>query len=113
MTKSEHNAKRDQSLLTLKLLRNYDELTEFAEDCSFLCEAFNVLATNNDRLDQYTLGGFERNAQWLKHRAIEIKLKLRIIRDIDSAGAFPNCGSKYHVLTAKAQVLSISQRPAL
>jgi hypothetical protein len=84
MTQSEQNTKNDPSLLTLKLVRYYDELTEFTEDCSFLCEAFSVLAINHDRLDQYTLGGFERNAQWLKQRAIDLKFKLKLIRDIHS-----------------------------
>jgi hypothetical protein len=85
MPESEQNRESDQSQLTLKLLRYHDQLTEFTEDCSFLCEAFTVLAIHNERLDPYTLGGFERHAQWLKQSAIELKCKLNEIREFELA----------------------------
>lgn len=84
MNESEENAEDQESLLTIKLLHYYDEFVEFHEDCTFLCEAFAALVANSANLDPCSIGGFERNAHWLKQRAGELRQKIKLIREMGS-----------------------------
>ena len=62
------------------LLRHYDNFSAFHEDCAFLCDAFASLAATSESLDQCSVRGLERNANWLKYRIGEFKEDLKQIR---------------------------------
>ena len=64
----------------------YDELSEFNEDCAFLCEAFSAIAINNSTLDLASVGGLERSAYRLKQQAAVLQERLREIKELSSDG---------------------------
>ena len=67
--------------MSLALLQHYDELTDFNDDCAFLCDAFAMLAANNEYLNECSIRGLERHAESLKRRSEDLKQELRQIRE--------------------------------
>ncbi len=61
------------------LLVFYDNFVEFHDHCSFLCDAFASLATEDDYLDNSTAMGVSRYSHWVKHRAHELRQDLQQI----------------------------------
>jgi len=65
--------------LEADLLHFYDNFVEFHDHCSFLCDAFSSLATEDDYMDNSTAMGASRYSHWVKHRAQELKQNLQQI----------------------------------
>lgn len=82
MSELEPKPNNRASSFAMELLNYYDEFTEFNEDCAFLCDAFAAIAASSENLDRYSINGFERNAFRLKRRAVELKEKLKAIREM-------------------------------
>ncbi|VAW66552.1 hypothetical protein MNBD_GAMMA10-3052 [hydrothermal vent metagenome] len=84
MNKSKAKTNHQNTLLSEALLDYYDEFADFNENCAFLCDAFSSLVDNHELLDQTSIHGFARNADWIKKRTGELKEKLKQIRALDS-----------------------------
>ena len=67
--------------LKTDLLHFYDEFVEFHDYCSFMCEAFSSLATEEDNLDTSTAMGASRFCHWIKRRMQELKEDLKKIHE--------------------------------
>ena len=63
------------------LLNFYDDFVELHDNCSFLCDAFACLATEEDYLDTSTAMGISRYSHWIKHRAQKLKQDLKKIHE--------------------------------
>ena len=63
------------------LLLFYDEFVEFHDYCSFMCEAFASLATEENYLDTSTAMGASRFCHWTKRRMQELKGDLKNIHE--------------------------------
>ncbi len=85
MSKFKVRTKKRKSLLSSELLRYYDDFANFNEDCAFLCDAFACVTKNHETINQNSLVGFERNANWLKKRCNELNEKLNKIRELELA----------------------------
>ena len=73
--------KKEEDSASHALLQHYDEFTDFNDDCAFLCDAFAMLAANNEYLNECSIRGLERHAESLKRRSEGLKLKLEQIRE--------------------------------
>lgn len=69
------------SKLQLKILRLYDDLTLFSDQCAFLCDSFAAVPTQHEFLSAETIGGVEFYSHWLKTRVLEIKSELGKIHE--------------------------------
>ena len=67
--------------LKTDLLHFYDEFVEFQDYCSFMCEAFASLATEENYLDTSTAMGASRFCQWMKRRMQELRGDLKKIHE--------------------------------
>lgn len=63
------------------LLVLYDCLTEFSDQCAFLCDAFATIPMCEETIDPATARGIGLSAQWMKRRVLEIKLDLKKIHE--------------------------------
>ena len=63
------------------LLNFYDDFVELHDNCSFLCDAFACLATEEDYLDSSTAMGISRYSHWIKLRAQKLKQDLKKIHE--------------------------------
>jgi len=63
------------------ILQLYDELTEFYDRCSFLCDAFASIVANHEYVDENTINGFSCYSNWLKQQVGDIKAKLKHIHE--------------------------------
>ncbi len=63
------------------LLHFYDEFVELNDYCSFMCEAFASLATEEDYMDESTAMGVSRFCYWIKHRMEVLKGELKQIHE--------------------------------
>lgn len=63
-----------------ELLQYYDDFTAFNEDCAFLCDSFASVVANSEFLEERSLRGLARHANWLKRRVGEFKEELDQIR---------------------------------
>ncbi len=75
-----NTSKSGKTSVAAELLHFYDEFVEFHDHCSFLCDAFVCLASEEDCLEASTVMGVSRYSQWLKRRARELKEELRQIQ---------------------------------
>ncbi len=67
--------------LQLKVLRLYDELTQFSNQCAFLCDSFAAIPAQQEFIEPETIDGIEHYSSWLKTRLLEIKGDLRKIHE--------------------------------
>lgn len=63
------------------LLVLYDCLTEFSDQCAFLCDAFAAIPMCEETIDPATARGIGLSARWMKRRVLEIKLDLKKIHE--------------------------------
>jgi len=63
------------------LINLYDDLTQFSDQCSFLCDAFAAIPAQDEIIDSATIGGISFYSQWIKIRILEIKLDLKNINE--------------------------------
>ena len=68
-------------ILRLQLLTLYDELTEFSDQCSFLCDAFACIPAQEEVIDDETIRGISYYAHWMKRRIRKMKAELRAVRN--------------------------------
>ena len=73
------STKLTKSPLEDDLLNFYDAFAEFHDNCSFLCDAFACLATEEDYLDTSTAMGASRFSHWIKYRVQDLKQDLKQI----------------------------------
>lgn len=76
---SQESSKPDKTPLEVDLLHFDDNFVEFADYCSFMCDAFSCLAMRENYLDGNTAGGISRYSTWIKHRVEVLKEDLRKI----------------------------------
>lgn len=69
----------------LRLLTLYDDLAEFQDQCSFLCDAFASIVTQEEIIDRETVRGASIYAQWIKERVKQMKEELKPIYEEVSA----------------------------
>jgi hypothetical protein len=68
----------EKSLILSDRLQSYcHEFTEFNQRCEQLCNAFENIATDHDRISSYAVRGMKHNAIWLKLRMQEMEQKLK------------------------------------
>jgi len=67
--------------IQLKVLRLYDELTQFSDQCAFLCDSFAAIPAQQEFIEPETLGGIEHYSRWLKTRLVEIKIDVGEIHE--------------------------------
>jgi hypothetical protein len=67
--------------LHLEVVRLYDELTEFSDQCAFLCDAFAAIPAQQEDIASETISGISYYSHWLKTRLLEIKNELRKIHE--------------------------------
>ena len=72
---------KDIRELQLKVVRLYDEFTQFSDQCAFLCDAFAAIPAQQEEIEIETIGGIEFYSRWLKTRLLEIKKELRKIHE--------------------------------
>ena len=75
------SSKLTKTPLNTDLLHFYDEFAEFHDYCSFMCEAFASLATEENFLDTGTAMGASRFCHWIKRRMQELKGDLKKIHE--------------------------------
>ena len=63
------------------LLALYDRLTEFSDQCAFLCDAFAAIPMCEETIDPATARGIGIGARWMKTKVQEIKLDLKKIHE--------------------------------
>ena len=68
-------------ILRLQLLTLHDELTEFSDQCSFLCDAFACIPAQEEVIDAETIRGVSYFAHWMKGRIRKMKTDLIAVRD--------------------------------
>jgi hypothetical protein len=67
--------------LRLKVLKLYDEFTQFSDQCAFLCDSFSAIPTQQEFIEPQTIGGIHFYSRWLKTRVLEIKSELRQVHE--------------------------------
>ena len=67
--------------LRLDVLALYDRLTEFADQCAFLCDAFAAIPITEECIEPATARGMSLSARWIKDTVQEIKLDLKRIHE--------------------------------
>ncbi len=67
--------------LSGQLLAFYDDFSEFNDYAAFLCDAFASVASIEGGLDESSLPGMKRSAQWLKERMEQLKNELQQIQE--------------------------------
>jgi hypothetical protein len=67
-------------ILRLQLLTLHDELTEFSDQCSFLCDAFACIPSQEEVIDAETIKGISYYAHWMKRRIRKMKADLKAVR---------------------------------
>lgn len=75
------SSKLTKTPLNIDLLHFYDEFAEINDYCSFLCEAFASLATEDNYLDTNTAMGVSRFCHLIKCRMQELKGDLKQIHE--------------------------------
>lgn len=63
------------------LLALYDRLSEFSDQCAFLCDAFAAIPIHEETIDPATARGIGLSAQWMKRRVQEITLNLKQLHE--------------------------------
>ena len=63
------------------LLALYDRLSEFSDQCVFLCDAFAAIPIYEETIDPATARGIGLSAQWMKRRVQEMTLDLKRIHE--------------------------------
>ena len=73
--------KKNQEIheLQLEVVRLYDELSQFSDQCAFLCDSFAAIPAQHEFREPETIGGISFYSHWLKTRLLEIKNELRKI----------------------------------
>ncbi len=84
MDKPEVSTNDQKLFLSQALLDYYDEFVNFNEDCAFFCDAFSIMVENYELLDEHSIRGMARNADWLKQQTKAFKDKLYKIRELES-----------------------------
>lgn len=73
---------RKLSGLQRKVLRLYDDLTQFSHQCAFLCDSFASVPAHQEDITPATLGGIDFYSHWLKTRLVEIKTEVGEIHEL-------------------------------
>lgn len=79
--KMEQSSSKEAVQLRSKIVKLYDELTEFSCQCAFLCDSFSSIVAQTEFIEANTIEGLDYYARWLKGRTLEIKEDLRIIHE--------------------------------
>lgn len=64
-----------------RILALYDDLAEFQDQCSFLCDAFASIVTQVEVIDQETVRGVSIYSEWVKERVGQLKAELKLSFD--------------------------------
>jgi hypothetical protein len=67
--------------LQLKVLRLYDEFSQFSDQCAFLCDAFAAIPAQQEPIEPETIEGINSYSYWLKTRLLEIKGELQKVHE--------------------------------
>ena len=78
---SSNASKLIKTTIETDLLNFYDDFVELHDNCSFLCDAFACLATEEDYLDSSTAMGISRYSHWIKLRVQKLKQDLKKIHE--------------------------------
>ena len=71
-----------EDILSSEILILHDDLTDFSNRCSFLCDAFVGIVDGNENIDQTTVDGLSHYAGWIKSNLIAFKDRLNEIHEI-------------------------------
>ena len=72
---------KDIRHLQFKVVRLYDELTQFSDQFDFLCDSFATIPGQQECIDPEAIGAMSFYSNWLKSRLLEIKNDLRKIHE--------------------------------
>ena len=61
-----------------RLLALYDDMAEFQDQCSFLCDAFASITAQNEVIGQETIRGVSIYSEWIKEQVGQLKAELRL-----------------------------------
>jgi hypothetical protein len=67
--------------LQLKVIRLYDELTQFSDQCAFLCDSFAAIPAHQEFIEPQTISGIHFYSRWLKTKVLEIKSEPRKVHE--------------------------------
>jgi len=81
MKKKKKKKNKEIRELQLKVVRLYDEFTQFSDQCAFLCDSFAAVPAQQEYIESETIGGISFYSHWLKIRLLEIKNELRKIHE--------------------------------
>lgn len=81
MARMRRKHRRSREKLSNDLLALYDRLSEFSDQCAFLCDAFAAIPIHEEAIDPATARGIGLSAQWMRRRVQEITLDLKRIRE--------------------------------
>lgn len=62
-----------------RILQLYDEMAEFQDQCSFLCDAFASIAAYEEVTCDETRRGASVYCEWIKSQVHEMKMELKVI----------------------------------
>jgi hypothetical protein len=67
--------------LQFKVVRLYDELTQFSDQFAFLCDSFATIPTQQECIEPEIIAGMAFYSRWLKSRLLDIKKDLRKVHE--------------------------------
>ena len=76
---SKKSSSSKETPLKTDILLFYDDFVEFQDYCSFMCEAFSSLASEDNFMDESTAMGASRFCHWMKRRMHQLKGDLKKI----------------------------------
>ena len=80
-SRTQRESPNEAKILQRQLLTLYDELTEFSDQCSFLCDAFTCIPAQEGAIDAETINGISYYAHWMKGRIRKMKADLAAVRN--------------------------------
>ncbi|WDE07659.1 hypothetical protein SG34_012635 [Thalassomonas viridans] len=73
---TEAEAETEQIPLTSEVIKLTDDFALFSADCAFLCDAFAVIASEQEDIGELTGYGLSRHAHWLKTQVAEFNERI-------------------------------------
>lgn len=68
----------DAKSVQARILTIYDDMTEFQDQCSFLCDAFASIVRQQEVIDQETIRGVSIYSEQIKEQVGRIRSELKL-----------------------------------
>ncbi|WDD97879.1 hypothetical protein [Thalassomonas actiniarum] len=71
----------EQKAISAEVLALANDFHTFSSDCAFLCEAFAAIASEQPRIDGYTVYGFNRYSLWIKEQVVDFDERIQKLQE--------------------------------